>query len=206
MSLSSRMSDAFAFAADLHHSQTRKGTAVPYLSHLMAVAALVLEHGGNEDEAIAALLHDALEDQSDHFPGGITALRQEIDRRFGPTVTAIVEACTDACSHPKPPWRPRKEAYIAHLATAPVSVLRVSAADKLHNARCILSDYRILGDGLWDRFNADRDQILWYYRALIEVFQDRPAPPGLLIELERTVAELEHLVQLGVAHSGGQGV
>ena len=192
--LSTRFSEAFAFAAQLHQGQFRKGTDIPYLSHLMATAALVLEHGGGEEEAIAALLHDSVEDQGHLYPGGTTALRGEIERRFGSTVALIVDGCSDSDVHPKPPWRERKEAYIAHLAEAPPAVLRVSAADKLHNARAILSDYRSVGERLWERFTADRTQVLWYYRSLVEAFRQAGAPTGLLGELERVVTELERLV------------
>jgi len=192
--LSERFDEAFAFAAQLHREQLRNGTGIPYLSHLMAASALVLEHGGDEDEAIAALLHDSVEDQGHRYPGGVPALREEIERRFGPAVRRIVDGCSDSDTHPKPPWRARKEAYIAHLAEAPSAVLRVSAADKLHNARAILSDYRAVGEELWQRFSADREQVLWYYRSLVEVFLRAGAPPGLLGELERVVTELESLV------------
>jgi len=193
VTLSDRFAEAFSFAAALHRMQLRKGTSIPYLSHLMAVCALVLEHGGDEDEVIAALLHDALEDQSHSYPGGAPGLRQAIDERFGMTVTAIVGGCTDTDTHPKPPWRARKEAYIAHLAAAPRAVLRVSVADKLHNARCILGDYRMLGENLWERFNAGRAQLLWYYRALVQAYREAGAPSGLVAELDRTVTELERL-------------
>jgi GTP pyrophosphokinase len=195
VTLTDRFTEAFAFAASLHRTQLRKGTYIPYLSHLMAVSALVLEHGGDEDEAIAALLHDAVEDQAHCYPGGAPGLRRAIDERFGRAVVAIVESCTDTDLHPKPPWRARKEAYIAHLAGAPRAVLRVSAADKLHNARCILGDYRLLGEGLWDRFNAGRNQLLWYYRALVETYRNLDTPSSLVTELDRTVTELERLAR-----------
>jgi GTP pyrophosphokinase len=151
------------------------------------VASLVLEHGGSEDEAIAGLLHDAIEDQ------GGDATRQEIRRRFGDAVTAIVDGCTDADVVPKPPWRARKEAYVAHIAQgATPSVRLVSSADKLHNARCIVSDYRALGDGLWSRFKGGREGTLWYYRALCDAYRAGGGTP-ILAELERTVSELEKL-------------
>lgn len=159
---SPRLDEAFAFANRLHAGQVRKGTTIPYLSHLLAVTAIVLECGGGEDEAIAALLHDAIEDQ------GGPATRAEIHHRFGEQVVAIVDGCTDAETVPKPPWRQRKEAYVAHVAAASPSVRLVSAADKLHNARAILADYRELRDGLWGRFNVGAQDILWYYRALVD--------------------------------------
>jgi (p)ppGpp synthase/HD superfamily hydrolase len=188
-----RYDDAMGFAAELHRDQFRKGGRVPYLSHLLATSALVMEYGGDEDQVIAALLHDAIEDQGHRYDGGTAALRREIRRRYGPAVLAIVEACSDADTHPKPPWRARKERYIDHLATAPLPVLRVSCADKLHNARCILADYRQIGDALWERFHADRDQVLWYYRALADAFRAGAAPVGLVDELEHAVSEVERL-------------
>lgn len=184
--LTPRFDDALAFASDLHRSQMRKGTQIPYVSHLLAVAAIVLEHGGTEDEAIAALLHDAIEDQ------GGAATRELIRARFGPTVTEIVDGCTDAEVLPKPSWRARKQAYIDHLREAPASVCLVSAADKLHNARAILADYRAVGNEVWTRFNGGRDGTLWYYRALVEAFRSSAlAQAGLLDQLARTVSELE---------------
>jgi len=187
MILSTRFTDALTFATQLHAHQTRKGSEVPYVAHLLAVASLVLEYGANEDEAIAALLHDAIEDQ------GGAATREEIRRRFGDTVTEIVDGCTDSDATPKPPWYPRKEAYIAHIPTASASVRLVSAADKLHNARSILNDYRLLGDTVWERFKGGKNGTLWYYRSLVEAFRTTGATP-LIEELERVVGELEYLV------------
>ena len=184
--LSDRFGEALAYASRLHRHQRRKGTNIPYISHLLAVSAIVLEHGGGEDEAIAALLHDAIEDQ------GGAATREEIRRRFGDRVTEIVDGCTDAETIPKPPWRERKEAYIAHVALADESVRLVSAADKLHNARSILADYRQIGDALWPRFTGRKDGTLWYYRSLVEAFRPR-AHPRLVAELDRVVTEMERL-------------
>ena len=192
MILSDRYTEALAFTADAHRGQVRKGTTIPYLSHLLAVSGLVLEHGGDEIEAIAGLLHDALEDVGLH-------LRDPIRERFGSPVLAIVEGCTDATSLPKPPWRARKEAYIAHLRHAPPPVLRVSAADKLHNARCILADYRVLGHDLWARFNAPPAEIGWYYTTLAEAFAAAGAPPALVDGLAQT---LEALQEQGAWHVG----
>jgi len=183
---SPRLDEAFAYASRLHASQVRKGSTIPYLSHLLAVTAIVLECGGGEDEAIAALLHDAIEDQ------GGPATRAEIGRRFGERVVAIVNGCTDADTVPKLPWRQRKEAYVAHIADASPSVRLVSAADKLHNARSILADYRQLGEALWDRFLGGRDGTLWYYRAVVDAFRAVEVTT-LVEELERTVGELERL-------------
>jgi (p)ppGpp synthase/HD superfamily hydrolase len=182
--LTTRFEDALAYAVQLHKTQKRKGSGIPYISHLLAVSAIVLEHGGGEDEAIAALLHDAIEDQ------GGAATREEIRLRFGGRVTEIVDGCTDAETIPKPPWRERKEAYIAHVALAGESVRLVSAADKLHNARSILADYRQFGDALWQRFTGRKDGTLWYYRSLVEAFKAHGQTP-LIAELERTVTELE---------------
>jgi (p)ppGpp synthase/HD superfamily hydrolase len=187
--LSERYDAALVFAHQLHRHQKRKGTEIPYISHLLSVSALVLEHGGTEDQAIAALLHDAVEDQ------GGDAIRQEIRRRFGNHVAAIVDDCTDTDQIPKPPWRARKEAYLAHLRTIPDTSRLVSLADKVHNARTILADYRAVGEALWSRFEGGREGTLWYYRSLVEIFAAGPCLP-LANELERTVAELERLASL----------
>jgi (p)ppGpp synthase/HD superfamily hydrolase len=184
--LSARFEEALVFATQLHAKQTRKGTSIPYIAHLLAVTSIVLEHGANEDEAIAALLHDAIEDQ------GGAATREDIRRRFGDTVVAIVDGCTDAEVMPKPPWRARKEAYIAHVREAPASVRLVSAADKLHNARTILADYRQLGDSLWQRFNGGKEGTLWYYRSMVNAFRAAGTTP-LVEELGRVVSEIERL-------------
>ena len=175
--------DALVYAARLHRDQTRKGTGVPYVTHLLAVAAIVGENGGTEDEVIAALLHDAPED------AGGEARLGEIRARFGAGVAEIVAGCSDTYEDPKPPWRARKEAYLDHLAEAPSPVRLVSAADKLHNARSVLSDYRSVGEDLWGRFNGGRDGTLWYYRAVADALAgDGP----VAAELGRVVAELEH--------------
>lgn len=192
MALSSRFDDALVFASRLHATQVRKGTGVPYVAHLLAVAGLVLEQGGDEDTAIAALLHDAIEDQ------GGAATREAIRARFGDWVTAIVDGCTDAETIPKPPWRARKEAYLAHLPAATGEVRLVSAADKLHNARTILADYRQRGEAVWERFNGGRAGTLWYYRALVSAFRSVEVTP-LVEELDRTVTELERLAAEAVA-------
>jgi (p)ppGpp synthase/HD superfamily hydrolase len=186
MTFSSRFQDALVWAVQLHADQRRKGTDIPYVAHILAVAAIAIEHGATEDEAIAALLHDAVEDQ------GGAATRAEILHRFGLAVTAIVDGCTDAVGHPKPPWRARKEAYLAHLPEASASVRLVSAADKLHNARSILHDYRQIGETVWTRFNGGRSGTLWYYRALVAAFRLAGSSP-LVDELARTVADIEQL-------------
>jgi (p)ppGpp synthase/HD superfamily hydrolase len=175
---------ALLYASRLHRDQVRKGTSTPYITHLLAVASIVGENGGTEDEVVAALLHDAPEDQ-----GGEATL-QEIRDQFGDGVAEIVDGCTDTYETPKPPWRERKERYLAHLAGASGSVRLVSSADKLHNARTVLSDYRLLGEDLWTRFNGKKEGTLWYYRAVVDVLQgDSP----IVEELDRVVTELETL-------------
>jgi len=188
--LTERYADALQLAWRLHHGQLRKGTQIPYVSHLIAVSSLALEHGANEDEAIAALLHDAVEDA-----GGLATLDM-IRQRFGAAVAAIVDGCTDADVEPKPPWRPRKEAYLAHLASASLSVRLVSNADKLHNARSILSDLRVHGPALWGRFNAPKEGTLWYYRSLVQAFARHGRTP-LVDELDLTVSAIEALARDG---------
>lgn len=184
--LTERFDDALSFARRLHAAQLRKGSTIPYLAHLLAVAALVLESGGDEDEAIAALLHDAVEDQ-----GGL-ATRQQIAERFGPIVSAIVDGCTDTDQSPKPPWRERKETFLARLAVASPAVRRVVAADKLHNATAILHDYRQFGESLWSRFSASREETLWYYRQAATILADGDAS-ALAHRLQEVVAEIGRL-------------
>lgn len=184
--LSSRFGEALDYAFKLHNSQVRKGTGIPYVSHLMAVAAIVLENGGDEDQAIAALLHDAVEDQ-----GGLPVL-ETIRARFGDRVAEIVDGCTDAYDFPKPPWHERKQRYLEHLHKAGSDVTLVSLADKLHNARSILFELRYMGQGIWDRFKGGKQGTLWYYRSLVEVFLQ--VLPGMLTEeFARVVAEMEVL-------------
>ncbi|MHB8110485.1 MAG: HD domain-containing protein [Syntrophorhabdaceae bacterium] len=184
--LGQRFEDALIFATRIHSRQIRKGSGVPYIAHLMGVASVALEYGADEDEAIAALLHDAVEDQ------GGTEMQEEIRNRFGDTVTAIVEGCTDAYVQPKAPWRQRKESYIAHIEEASPSIHLVSCSDKLHNARTILKDYRIHGDKLWERFKGGREGTLWYYRSLSDTFR-AVYPSPLSEELERVISEIERL-------------
>lgn len=182
--LSLRFSEAVTWASELHGHQRRKGSDTPYVAHLLSVCALVLENGGDEDEAIAALLHDAVEDCG----GRPTA--DEIRRRFGGRVADIVDGCTDSDETPKPAWRPRKERFIERLRHASDSVRLVSAADKLHNARSVLADFRREGDRVWDRFAAPRHETLWYYRAVTSrLLENGPQP--LVEELDRVVTELE---------------
>jgi (p)ppGpp synthase/HD superfamily hydrolase len=193
---SERLDEAMVFAHRLHQHQLRKGADIPYITHLIGVAALVGDHGGSEAQVIGALLHDAIEDQIDVHPD----LRARIASLFGPDVLAIVEACTDADTKPKPPWRARKEAYIAHVEAAPDAApfLIVSAADKLYNARSIVRDHALIGDEIWARFrNGGEAGTRWYYRELARVFAAKdlgsPLANQLSVELNRTVALMDAL-------------
>ena len=182
-----RLIAALEMACQLHGEQRRKTTGVSYLGHLLVTAGTVLDDGGDEDEAIAALLHDAIEDQ------GGTTTRAAIRSRFGDHVTAIVDGCSDTDAAEKPPWRERKEAHLAHLAAAGPEVRRVVTADKLHNLRALVRDYRRDGEVLWEHFRGGRDGTLWYYREATQILASG-APSELAGELERTFAELERLV------------
>jgi (p)ppGpp synthase/HD superfamily hydrolase len=186
MQLTTRFNEAMLYAAELHAGQVRKVGGESYLSHLLAVASLVLEYGGNEDEAIAALLHDAIEDQ------GGAETDEVIRKRFGDNVAAIVEGCTDADISPKPPWQERKEAFLARLEHGSASIRLVVAADKFHNARSLTRDYRQYGDAIWSHFKGGREKTLWYYRAVVEVLQRSGTIP-LIEELDRAVGELESI-------------
>jgi (p)ppGpp synthase/HD superfamily hydrolase len=186
MILSPKFEQALVYAATIHAGQTRKGTGIPFLVHLMSVASIALEHGAHEEEAIGALLHDAVED------AGGKARLEDIRARFGEKVAEIVEGCTDPQAKPKPPWRARKAAFIAHIPRAHESVRLVAAADKLHNARTILRDLRALGDAVWDRYSGGKEGMLWYYRCLVQAFKTSGISP-LVEELERVVAEIERL-------------
>ncbi len=160
-----RLDEALALAATSFRHERRKGTSIPYLSHLLQVCVWVGEHGGDEDQMIAALLHDYVED----IEG---ASVEEVEQRFGPRVAGLVAALTDAHSRPKPPWRARKECYLARLHSEPPELKLISACDKLHNARCILRDLRSEGPGLWARFNAPMEGTLWYYRGVVRALGD----------------------------------
>lgn len=186
MDLSDRFAEALQFTFELHRRQRRKGSGIPYMAHLMGVSALVLEDGGSEEEAIAGLLHDAPEDQ------GGRAVLEQIRLRFGEAVARIVDGCSDTVEMPKPPWRERKERYIAHLKEAPLDVLRVSLADKLYNARTILADLNREGDAVWERFKGGKSGTLWYYRALVNAFESRTSP-RMLAELQKVVSQIELL-------------
>ena len=190
--LTARFQQAFAMAAEVHARQVRKGSQVPYLAHLMSVAALVLEHGGDEDAAISGLLHDAVEDAEDG-----TVVERRIREQFGDRVARIVLACSDAVAvpgRPKPPWRERKTAYLERLAVEDdAAVLLVSASDKLHNARSIVADLRTEGASLWDRFNqSDPAAQVWYYQSLAASYHGR-IPSALADELDRVVAQMQSL-------------
>jgi GTP pyrophosphokinase len=190
--LTERFQRAFAIASEVHARQLRKGTSIPYLSHVMSVAALVLEHGGDEDAAISGLLHDAIEDSADG-----TATQARIRGEFGARVADTVVGCSDAVAVPgeaKAPWRERKERYIRHLAgEADPRVLLVSACDKLHNARSIVADLRAIGAEVWERFSQrDPAQHLWYYQSLARCYAGR-VPDGLAAELDRVLADMRAL-------------
>ena len=216
--LTERYREALQFAARLHHGQLRKGRQVAYLSHLLAVSSLVIEHGGDEDEAIAALLHDALEDQGDGYRSeyrlppreGREALKRDLGLRFGPRVVEIVRACTDDEDFQKPAdgapgsveaWKERKTAYLRRMRRKrDAGILRVSCADKLHNARAVLIDYEEEGETTWERFRArTKANQLWYYGGLASTFQEKAVSLGdpglrrLSLELARVVARIDEI-------------
>ncbi|MCJ7703430.1 MAG: HD domain-containing protein [Anaerolineales bacterium] len=185
--LTHRFTEALGYATQLHADQFRKGTHIPYIAHLLGVTALVLDAGGDEDQAIAALLHDAVEDQ-----GGLDTL-VEIQRCFGESVAFIVKSCSDAFVQPKPPWLRRKKEYIAHLWDAPPQVRLVSLADKLHNARSILTDLRNHGLAAFDKFKGGKSGTQWYYKSLVEVFTAMDTN-DMVAELARVVTQIQDLV------------
>jgi (p)ppGpp synthase/HD superfamily hydrolase len=190
MRLSRQFEKALIYATRIHGGQLRKKTRIPCIAHILGVAAIAMEYGANETEAIAALLHDAVEDC-----GGAKRLR-DIERKFGKKVANIVEGCTDTDQTPKPPWLERKKAYVAHVRHAPIPTKLVSASDKLHNVRAILMDYRKEGERLWPRFNSGKQGALWYYRALVSAFGGRRIQP-LVKELDRALTQLELLSNNG---------
>ena len=181
-----RFQEALCHAAALHARQRRKLSGEPYMAHLLATAALVMEYDGDEDETIAALLHDAVEDQ------GGQATHREIARRFGENVAAIVDGCTDARETPKPPWRRRKEAFIARLSGEPASVRLVVAADKLHNVRSLLRGHPRMGESIWEHFHGGRDGTLWYFRSVVDALRRAESSP-IVEDLEEAVRRLESL-------------
>jgi GTP pyrophosphokinase len=185
---SERFEAALVYANQVHPGQVRRKTGMPYIAHLLGVTGIVLEHGGTEEEAIGALLHDAVEDA-----GGPKRL-EDIRTRFGANVADIVHGCTDSDAIPRPPWRDRKAAYLEHLPKAGDSVRLVSAADKLHNARALLRTYRKIGETVFDRYSGGKAGTLWYYRTLVNVFQ-ASGPRSIAEELDRVVAEVEALAR-----------
>ena len=190
MRLSPQFERALTYVTKIHGGQLRKKTKIPYIAHILGVAAIAMEYGANETEAIAALLHDAVEDC-----GGAKRLR-DIEQKFGKKVAEIVEGCTDTDQTPKPPWLERKKAYVAHVRHAPMPTKLVSASDKLHNVRAILMDYCKEGEKLWSRFNGGKQGALWYYRALVKAFNGKRI--RLLVqELDRTLTQLESLSNNG---------
>ena len=191
MHLSRQFEKALTYATRIHGGQLRKKTRIPYIAHILGVAAIAMEYGADETEAIAALLHDAVEDC-----GGAKRLR-DIERKFGKDVARIVEGCTDTDQTPKPPWLERKKAYVTHVRRSPMPTKLVSASDTLHNVRAILMDYRKEGEKLWSRFNRGKRGALWYYRALVSAFNGKRIQP-LVQELDRTLAKLELLSNNGV--------
>jgi (p)ppGpp synthase/HD superfamily hydrolase len=185
--LGERFVDALGYATRAHAGQRRANDGQPYIAHLLRVAGLVIQDGGSEDEAIASLLHDAVEDQ-----GGVERLN-DIRERYGSAVAEIVDECTDSYGEPRPPWRARKERYLAELDDSSPGALRVSMADKLDNVGSLIRAYRIDGEEFWARSKKDPDDVRWYYGTLAARFVElRPGP--LADELRRTVAELERLL------------
>jgi (p)ppGpp synthase/HD superfamily hydrolase len=187
MKLGDRFTEALKYAVQLHAEQVRKVSGEPYLAHLLGVASIALDYGANEDEAIAALLHDAVEDQ------GGAAVGEEIRKRFGAAVAEIVEGCSDSDTIPKPPWQERKENFLIKLEHSSESIRLIVAADKLHNARSLLRDYRRHGNSIWTHFKSGRDKTLWYYGRVVEILERSDDLP-IVAELGRAVAELERVV------------
>lgn len=182
---------ALQLAADLHQHQRRKDGETPYISHLLAVSAIVMRFGGDDDEIIAALLHDAVEDQ-----GGAVTLGM-IEAQFGKRVAHIVQSCSDTDQQPKPPWKERKTAYLAHLRTTDASSLMVSAADKLHNALDSIITHDEIGTQLWTLFNAPREDTCWYYHELMVIYRERmESHPHLRPLLQQAVKTIEALLNL----------
>jgi (p)ppGpp synthase/HD superfamily hydrolase len=188
--LSPQFEKALTYATRIHGGKLRKKTRIPFVAHILGVAAIAMEYGANETEAIGALLHDAVEDC-----GGAKRLR-DIERKFGKKVAKIVEGCTDTDQTPKPPWLERKKAYVVHVRHASTPTKLVSASDKLHNVRAILMDYRKEGEKVWSRFNRGKEGALWYYRALVNAFKGKRIRP-LVQELNRTLTQLEFLSNNG---------
>ena len=196
--LTGQFSKALVYTEIKHHSQVRKGGDIPYVGHLLGVAGLVINDGGTEEQAIAALLHDAVEDA-----GGPETLN-EIRANFGDDVARIVDECSDTDEMPKPPWRERKQNYINHLGAVGNDTILVSLADKLDNARSMLRDYNEHGPSLWDRFTVkDPHDHLWYYGELLSAYQSRDCMSWMVDELGRVIDELKDLVEGGSRSTGG---
>jgi len=191
MKLSQKFEEALVYASGVHAGQIRKATGIPYIGHLLGVARITFEYGADEEEGIGALLHDAAEDA-----GGAGRIN-DIRGRFGEKVATIVEGCTDTLETPKPPWRKRKEEYLAHLKETDASTRLVSAADNLFNVRSILRELRQRGEAVWARFSGGKKDRLWYYRALVIAFRQHVDHSDLIDELDRVVNEVEKLVREG---------
>jgi (p)ppGpp synthase/HD superfamily hydrolase len=194
LKLTERFEEALLYASRVHANQKRRGTRIPYLAHLLGAANIAITFGADENEAIAALLHDAIEDQQ--------VPHAELAERFGSRVANIVRGCSDSEALPKPPWRERKERFVAGLGRASRSARLVCAADKLDNARALLADYRAHGDKIWRKFNGGREGTLWYYRAVANALRAREETP-LVAELDAVVAELERLASRAAPRSRG---
>ncbi|HIK29867.1 MAG TPA: HD domain-containing protein [Oscillatoriales cyanobacterium M59_W2019_021] len=188
--LTNRFSSALVYAHQLHLNQVRKGSNIPYISHLLSVAALVLEEGGDEDEAIAALLHDAVEDC------GGAPISAEIRAKFGERVARLVRECTESETLPKPPWKERKQRYLEQLKDCDAGAYRIAIADKLHNARSTLREYRRQGDAVWQKFKGGKEGTLWFYRSILAIqppvdrSEKAAASAQLIEELQQIVVEL----------------
>ncbi len=189
MELSNKFNDALNYAFLLHRNQKRKGSDIPYMSHLLIVSGTVLEWGQTEDEVIAALLHDSVED---HPREGKT--RVEIREKFGANVLQWIEECSDSQEIPKPPWKERKVKHLKHMDTMSSTGLLISLSDKLHNLGCILKDYELIQDKIWDRFKGGRDGTLWYYQSVANIFIKKDTLPGILVkEFIKGVNRLEEV-------------
>lgn len=196
-----RFAKAFKYAAQEHRNQLRKGTTIPYISHLMSVSALVWENGGNEDQAIAGLLHDVIEDADP--PSAVTRIRKEILEKFGQRVLDLVEGCTDGeqdATGEKAPWKERKENYLAHLGEKSEDLLLVSCCDKLHNARAILTDLTTHGDSLFNRFTGKKEGTIWYYTELSKIYQSRLPDVIAVRELTNVVATIRKMANMTEQH------
>jgi GTP pyrophosphokinase len=198
--LSPKFNEALLYAGEVHGRQRRKGSGIPFMAHLLGVAAIVLEDGGDEEQGIAALLHDAVEDHPRHG-----ATEREILERFGPRVHRIVMGCTEPDPHAlergqRGPWEERKQRYIQHLSTADADILRVATADKLYNARSIINDMRMVGEDVWKRFSVPKEKTIWYYRAVTDAL--RKATPRERSRLVRELSGIVLAMERGVTRLG----